>query len=169
MRDRGSSEDNTWLTAITGKPGFSSGKHYWEVSLFAPKIEPKQSWWLGVAHQDSIPLVPTSSPVGPNFWFLSSSNETPNQLHLITKDSEASVPVSSRPQSVGVFLDYEAGKLTFYDVEKQTFIGSLTAKFKGEMFPLFNPGAGDKSPMTILERTVKKVTPETPLIQEAEC
>lgn len=161
-------KETTWLTAITGKPGFSSGIHYWEVSLFAPNTEPKQSWWLGVTQQVSLPLEPAPPTAGTDCWFLSSSSQTPEQLHFIMEDTKVSVPVSSKPGTVGVYLDYGAGELTFYDVEKEAVIGSLTTKFKGEVFPLFNPGTGDKSPMKILQREDKEETPDTPLEQETE-
>ncbi|KAM6960329.1 butyrophilin subfamily 2 member A2-like [Tautogolabrus adspersus] len=36
----------TCHTAITGTPGFSSGKHYWEVSIGNDKIGLKESWWV---------------------------------------------------------------------------------------------------------------------------
>lgn len=153
LRDNSSVAVTSWLTAITGKPGFSSGKHYWEVSLCSPNTEPKQSWWLGVTQ---VSLVIPQEQIPPNAgkecWFLSSSSETPGQLHLIMEDTRVSVSVSSKPSTVGVHLDYDAGELSFYDVENEAFIGSLTAKFTGEVFPLFNPGAGDKSPMKILQK-----------------
>lgn len=167
LRDKGSMTETTWLTAITGKPGFSSGKHYWEVSLFSPNIEPKQSWWLGVTQQVSLPLKPTPPTAGKDCWFLSSSSQNPEQLLFTMEDTQVSVCVSSKPGTVGVYLDYDAGILTFYDVEKEAFIGSLTAQFRGEVFPLFNPGTGDKSPMRILQR-VKEETSESPLEQETE-
>lgn len=43
----------------------------------------------------------------------------------------------------------------FFDVEKKTEIASMKIKFTGEVFPLFNPGIKDISPMMILHKAVK--------------
>ncbi|KAF6715942.1 Butyrophilin subfamily 2 member A1 [Oryzias melastigma] len=143
----------TCITAIKGTPGFSHGKHYWEVSLKNENIPVKLSWWIGVTSSPEISQKVDFSPNTLNgFWFLSSSPEDEGHLQFSTVP-QVCVPVHSRPQTVGVYLDYEKGELSFYDVDRKSFIGSLTAEFKGQVFPLFNPGKGDMSPMGILERT----------------
>uniref|UniRef100_A0A3B3DBC0 Uncharacterized LOC112155627 n=1 Tax=Oryzias melastigma TaxID=30732 RepID=A0A3B3DBC0_ORYME len=143
----------TCITAIKGTPGFSHGKHYWEVSLKNPNIDVKLSWWIGVTSSPEIPQKVDFSPNTLNgFWFLSSSPEDEGHLQFSTVP-QVCVPVHSRPQTVGVYLDYEKGELSFYDVDRKSFIGSLTAEFKGKVFPLFNPGKGDESTMRILQRT----------------
>ncbi|XP_014871517.1 butyrophilin subfamily 2 member A2-like, partial [Poecilia latipinna] len=38
----------TCLTAVRGSPGFSSGRHYWEVCLQNSSAALKKSWWIGV-------------------------------------------------------------------------------------------------------------------------
>uniref|UniRef100_A0A3B3BSF7 Butyrophilin subfamily 1 member A1-like n=1 Tax=Oryzias melastigma TaxID=30732 RepID=A0A3B3BSF7_ORYME len=143
----------TCITAIKGTPGFSHGKHYWEVSLKSPNIPVKLSWWIGVTSSPEIPQKVDFSPNASNgFWFLSSSPEDEGHLQFSTVP-QVCVPVHSRPQTVGVYLDYEKGELSFYDVYRKSFIGSLMAEFKGEVFPLFNPGKGDIALMRILQRT----------------
>ncbi|XP_036072821.1 butyrophilin-like protein 3 [Oryzias melastigma] len=143
----------TCITAIKGTPGFSHGKYYWEVSLKKPNVPVKLSWWIGVTSSPEIPQKVDFSPNASNgFWFLSSSPEDEGHLQFSTVP-QVCVPVHSRPQTVGVYLDYEKGELSFYDVDRKSFIGSLTAEFEGQVFPLFNPGKGDKSPMMILQRT----------------
>ncbi|TKS92825.1 E3 ubiquitin-protein ligase TRIM39 [Collichthys lucidus] len=142
----------TCLTAIKGTPGFTSGQHYWEVSLVNKATGLKQSWWLGATSASVIPqdkdFIPTPSN---GYWFLSSRadhfqfNTEPNVV----------LPVYSRPETVGVYLNYDSGELSFYDVQKQSLIGSLTTTFTGEVFPLFNPGKNDKTPMEILHKPVQ--------------
>lgn len=138
----------TCLTAIKGKPGFSSGQHYWEVSLVKNIIEPKKSWWLGVTSQTKIPVdkdfIPTTSE---GFWFLSSS---PDKADILQFNGEPKVSLQSRPQTVGIFLNYDSGELSFYNVEGESLIFSIRGEFKGEVFPFFNPGKGDTAPMEIL-------------------
>ncbi|KAI4808762.1 hypothetical protein KUCAC02_000808 [Chaenocephalus aceratus] len=141
----------TFLTAITGTPSLSSGRHYWEVSLGNSKTELKKFWWVGVTtasiRADSH-LTPSSSN---GFWFLSSS---PTSLQLSTESSVALLPLPG-PQTLGVFLDFDRGELSFYNVEKQSLICSLTAAFTVPLFPLFNPGKGDTAPMELLQRKVE--------------
>ena len=143
----------TCLTAITGTPPLSSGRHYWEVSLGNSMVGVglKQSWWVGVTSKASIPadshLTPSSSD---GFWFLSSSSTS---LQLST-ESSVLLP-SPGPQILGVFLDIERGELSFYNVEEKSLICSLTAAFTGPLFPLFNPGKGDAAPMELLQRVVE--------------
>uniref|UniRef100_A0A672FZB6 Ig-like domain-containing protein n=1 Tax=Salarias fasciatus TaxID=181472 RepID=A0A672FZB6_SALFA len=144
----------TCVTAVKGTPGFSSGQHYWEVSLKHPNLpDPKRSWWLGVTSASEIPHEADFSPNTSNgFWFLSSSRDVENKLQIST-EPQFSLPVHDRPCTVGVYLNRDSGELSFYNVEKKCLIGSLTAAFTGEVFPLFNPGKGDPSVMEILHRT----------------
>lgn len=150
----------TCITAIKGTSGFSSGKHYWEVSMrINEKLGIKQSWWVGVTSAAEIPN--NSSTSFPNtsngFWFLSSSPKRADSFQFSTQP-EILIPLHSRPVTVGVYLDRDSGELSFYNVEEKTLIGSFTATFKGEIFPLFNPGKRDTSPMEILHREVQSQT-----------
>ncbi|XP_041821058.1 butyrophilin-like protein 3 isoform X2 [Chelmon rostratus] len=146
----------TCLTAIKGTPGFSSGQHYWEVSMGNIQIGLKQSWWAGVTSAAVIPPKSDLTPTASNgFWFLSSSSDRADRFQFST-EPRVSLPVRSRPQTVGVHLNYDSGELSFYDVEDKSLIGSLTATFTGEVFPFFNPGKGDKAPMGILQHRTEQ-------------
>ncbi|XP_075968518.1 butyrophilin subfamily 1 member A1-like isoform X3 [Anarhichas minor] len=146
----------TCITAIKGTPGFSSGQHYWEVSLGRTdaNVGLKKSWWVGVTSATVISEKLDVSPTTSNgFWFLS-SNPDPDKTGSFQFSTEPNVllPVYSRPGTVGVFLNYDSGELSFHDVEEKRLIGSLTATFTGVIFPFFNPGKGDKATMEILQR-----------------
>lgn len=142
----------TCLTALKGTPGFSCGQHYWEVSLEKANVGLKKSWWIGVTSVTEIPQDPNFSPNASNgFWFLSSSANVEHALQLSTNPTVL-LPAHSSPRTVGVYLDFDKQELSFYDVENERLIGSLTTSFSGQVFPFFNPGKGDISPMEILQR-----------------
>lgn len=141
------------LTALSGRPGFSSGQHYWEVSLAKDRVGVKTSWWLGVTGEAYVPQNEGFSPTASKgYWFLSSSSENPGFLELSTEPA-ALLPVTRRPQTVGVYLDCERGEVTFYNVDNSSVIGGLKDDFKGEVFPFFNPGLYDLAPMEILSNS----------------
>lgn len=145
----------TCLTSIRGTHGFSSGKHYWEVSLSHTAIGVKESWWVGITNLRDNYQNPDVLPTASNgFWFLSLDKEG----FKLSTEPVVSLPVHSRPETLGVFLNQDDGKLSFYDVEDKKLIASLAAEFKGEIFPFFNPGKGDKAPMRILQKTEKGQT-----------
>uniref|UniRef100_A0A8C9XV69 Ig-like domain-containing protein n=1 Tax=Sander lucioperca TaxID=283035 RepID=A0A8C9XV69_SANLU len=106
--------------------------------------------------------------VSPNtsngFWFLSSSPDRSDSFQFST-EPKVLLPVRSRPQTVGVYLNYDGGELSFYNVVDKSLIGSLNTTFTGEVFPIFNPGKGDKAAMEILQRTEDRFVDLSP--QEA--
>ncbi|KAM4537283.1 butyrophilin subfamily 3 member A2-like [Odontesthes bonariensis] len=137
------------LTAIKGTTGFSEGQHYWEVSLGKEGAGLKKSWWIGVTSvTENLQKNRLSPNTSNHFWFLSSSEDT---LQFST-EPPVSLPVQSRPKTVGVLLDCAKGNLSFYDVEKNRLIGSFITSFKEKVFPFFNPGKGDAAPMEILHK-----------------
>lgn len=141
----------TCLTAITGSLPLSSGRHYWEVSLGNSTVGLKKSWWVGVTSTASIPADSHPTPsFSDGYWFLSSSSTS---LQLSTEPSVLLPPPG--PQTLGVFLDFDRGELSFYNVEEKSLICSLTAAFTGPLYPLFNPGKGDAAPMVLLQEVVE--------------
>lgn len=138
------------ITAITGTNSFSTGQHYWEVSMGDANTGLKRSWWLGITSVFNIPVnadfCPTESK---GYWFLSSCSESPDFFQLST-EPPTFFQVISRPERVGVYLNCERGRVIFYDVDNNSIIGKLTADFQGEVFPFFNPGLFDTAPLSIL-------------------
>ncbi|XP_048059533.1 E3 ubiquitin-protein ligase TRIM39-like isoform X1 [Megalobrama amblycephala] len=122
---------------VLGKEGFSSGRFYFEV-----QVKGKTEWTLGVAiefinRKGQIALSPSNG-----FWtvWLRNGNE-----YLACDDPPVSLCLSMKPQRVGVFVDYEEGLVSFYDVESSSHIYSFTGQsFTGKLNPIFSPCFNNK-------------------------
>ncbi|KAM6941625.1 uncharacterized protein PEZ65_003627 [Lycodopsis pacificus] len=125
---------------VLAKQSFSSGRFYFEV-----QVEGKTWWSLGVARESInrkgiIPLTPQDG-----YWTIRLINE--NQYFALN-DPAVRLSLKSRPQKVGVFVDYEEGLVSFYDVDAAALIYSFTGCcFTDKLYPYFGPcnNAGDKN------------------------
>ncbi|KAG8014514.1 E3 ubiquitin-protein ligase TRIM21 [Nibea albiflora] len=121
---------------VLGKQSFSSGRFYFEA-----QVKGKTEWDLGVAtesinRKENIPLSP-----GDGYWtiWLRRRNK-----YKALDDPPVRLSLKSRPQKVGVFVDYEEGVVSFYDVEAPALIYCYTdCSFTEKMYPYFNPGMYD--------------------------
>ncbi|XP_067117687.1 butyrophilin subfamily 1 member A1-like isoform X2 [Osmerus mordax] len=135
-------------TFILGEPGFSSGCAYWEVWFGANETDLKESWWVGLASETvkqqghDVPFTPSAG-----FWFLSSEKGKGIKVHA---ETSTICFVTQRPEILGVYLDYDKGEVSFYDVKDQKLIATLATKFTEKVFPLFNPGKDDVAPLRII-------------------
>lgn len=123
---------NMFIThlAVLGHNGFMSRKFYFEVF-----VGQKTEWSLGVAsgsieRRAAIPQSPDNGLWA--IWFKKDRFETfccPG----VTVHSDTL-------ERVGVFVDYDEGEVSFYDVEKAQLIFSFTeCSFFEKLYPYFNP------------------------------
>ncbi|KAM9328703.1 E3 ubiquitin-protein ligase TRIM21-like isoform 2-T3 [Pholidichthys leucotaenia] len=120
-------------TCVLGKQSFSSGRFFFEV-----QVEGKTDWTLGVAREsinrkEVLNLKPQNG-----LWTVWLRNR-----HQYKALANPQVPLSlqSGPQKVGVFVDYEEGLVSFYDVDAPALIYSFTGcSFNEKLHPFFNPG-----------------------------
>ncbi|XP_050961919.1 E3 ubiquitin-protein ligase TRIM39-like [Labeo rohita] len=132
---------------VLGKEGFSSGRFYFEV-----QVKNKTEWDLGVAGESvirkgSITLSPQNG-----YWTIWLRNE--NEYEAL-ENSPALLSLRVKPQKVGVFVDYEEGLVSFYDVESWSLIYSFTGQtFNGKLYPYFCPALNNdgtnSTPLIIL-------------------
>ncbi|XP_076005261.1 E3 ubiquitin-protein ligase TRIM21-like [Genypterus blacodes] len=121
---------------VMATEGFSSGKFYYET-----RVKDKTQWDLGVAKESinrkgDIRLSPRSG-----YWtiWLRNGNE-------FTANTSPSIilPLREKPEKVGVFVDYEEGQVSFYDVEARAHIYSFTGfTFTEKLFPFFSPSGNE--------------------------
>ncbi|XP_058401416.1 tripartite motif-containing protein 64-like [Diceros bicornis minor] len=114
--------------AVWGAQAFTSGKHYWEVD-----VTHSSSWILGVC-KDS--LTGDTDVVDAEEAFLLFSLKTNNRYGLST-NSPLLIQYVKRPLGrIGVFLDYDSGTVSFYDVCKGSLIYSFPpASFSSPLKP----------------------------------
>nr|XP_033491353.1 E3 ubiquitin-protein ligase TRIM21-like [Epinephelus lanceolatus] len=121
---------------VLAKQSFSSGRFYYEV-----QVKGKTEWNLGVARESinrkgRIPANPQNG-----FWLLSLRNENEYYAHA---DPSVRLSLKSQPEKVGVFVDYEEGLVSFYDVDAAALIYSFTGcSFTEKLYPFFSPCVND--------------------------
>ncbi|KAL7880829.1 hypothetical protein SRHO_G00030830 [Serrasalmus rhombeus] len=122
---------------VLGKEGFSSGRFYYEV-----QVRGKTEWTLGMTRESINRKGKITLSTEDGYWTVFLRNETEYKA----LDSPR-VPLSLKqaPQKVGVFVDYEEGLVSFYDVESRSHIYSFTGQtFSEKLYPLFSPGLSKK-------------------------
>ncbi|XP_018549643.1 E3 ubiquitin-protein ligase TRIM21 [Lates calcarifer] len=121
---------------VLAKDGFSAGKFYYEV-----QVKDKTQWNLGLANQSinrkgDMRLSPMHG-----YWTIWLRNGHEFQANA---GPAVNLPVRERLQKVGVFVDYETGQVSFYDVDARAHIYSFTGcNFTERIFPFFSPSVND--------------------------
>ncbi|KAK3567826.1 hypothetical protein QTP86_027231 [Hemibagrus guttatus] len=121
---------------VLGKEGFTSGRFYYEV-----QVRGKTDWDLGVVRESINRKGKITYSHENGYWCVFLRNETEYEA----LDSPP-VPLSLKqaPQKVGVFVDYEEGLISFYDVDAKSHIYSFTGQtFTEKLYPFFCPYLSD--------------------------
>uniref|UniRef100_A0A8C6X2R8 B30.2/SPRY domain-containing protein n=1 Tax=Naja naja TaxID=35670 RepID=A0A8C6X2R8_NAJNA len=119
-------------TCLMGREQFTFGKHYWVVC-----VESKSSWTLGVCKETvSRQGIFTPSPAT-GFWtiWLRNGDEYAALTSPLTE-----LVVRAKPKLVGIFLDYDAGEVSFYNSNTGSHIFTFLDSFSETLRPYFYPG-----------------------------
>ncbi|KAI4904021.1 hypothetical protein NFI96_024342 [Prochilodus magdalenae] len=130
---------------VLGKEGFSSGRFYYEVQVR------KTEWDLGVVRESSNRKGAITLSPKDGYWTVWLRNET--EYEALDSPS-VTLSLKQAPQKVGVFVDYEEGLVSFYDVEARSHIYSFTGQsFTEKLYPYFSPcsnaGGRNSAPLII--------------------
>lgn len=121
---------------VLGKEGFSSGKFYFETV-----VREKTRWTVGVA-KESIQrkgIIPLSPENGHWTIWLKNGDE-----YAALVGSPLKLSLDSKPQKVGVFVDYDEGLVSFYNVDTADLLYSFAGcSFTERIYPFFSPGLND--------------------------
>ncbi|XP_004284064.1 E3 ubiquitin-protein ligase TRIM58 [Orcinus orca] len=119
---------DTW-PCILGLQNFSSGRHYWEVM-----VGERAEWGLGVC-QDTVSRKGETTPSPENgvwaMWLLKGSE------YMVLASPSVPLLHLERPRCIGIFLDYEAGEISFYNITHGSYIYTFNHLFSGFLRPYF--------------------------------
>ncbi len=116
---------------VLGKEGFSSGCFYFEVQVKGQTV-----WYVEVARESADRRWIYLSPEN-GYWIVRRINGT-----YLARDSSAySLSLRVDPQTVGVFVDYEKGLVSFNDVKSSSHIYTYTNQsFNEKLYPFVSLG-----------------------------
>uniref|UniRef100_A0A8P4GBU7 B30.2/SPRY domain-containing protein n=1 Tax=Dicentrarchus labrax TaxID=13489 RepID=A0A8P4GBU7_DICLA len=124
---------------VLAKQSFSSGRFYYEV-----QVKWKTEWVLGVARESINRKGDITANPKNGYWTIWLSNISKNTYYAAA-DPSVSLSLQSQPEKVGVFVDYEEGLVSFYDVDAAALIYSFTGcSFTEKLYPLFSPCTNNK-------------------------
>ncbi|XP_070273338.1 tripartite motif-containing protein 60-like [Myotis yumanensis] len=119
----------TSYPAVLSSEGFDAGRHFWVVNIGGTG-----EWSLGVC-KDSFPRnTLSSSPPSNGCW-----------THTFG-------PASIGQGKIGVFLDYELGEVSFYNLNNCSYLHGITATFTGKLMPYFSVASSSESLTTSIIR-----------------
>ncbi|XP_006885588.1 PREDICTED: E3 ubiquitin-protein ligase TRIM68 [Elephantulus edwardii] len=132
---------------VLGSQYISSGQHYWEV-----EVGNRSEWGLGLCKEDvdRKEVVYLSPHYG--FWVIRLRK---GDEYRAGTDEYPLLSISVPPRRVGVFLDYEAHDISFYNVtDNGSHIFTFPHNpFPGRLLPYFSPcysiGISNTAPLTI--------------------
>uniref|UniRef100_A0A2K6NHW0 RING-type E3 ubiquitin transferase n=1 Tax=Rhinopithecus roxellana TaxID=61622 RepID=A0A2K6NHW0_RHIRO len=117
--------------AVWGAQAFISGRHYWEVD-----VTHSSTWILGVCRDSR--TADTSIVIDSDETFLLIFSKRSNHYSLSTNSPPLTQHVQRPLGRVGVFLDYDNGSVSFFDVSKGSLIyGFPLASFSSPLRPFF--------------------------------
>ncbi|XP_044839058.1 E3 ubiquitin-protein ligase TRIM39-like [Mauremys mutica] len=117
--------------SVLGTEGFAGGRCYWEV-----EVGDKTGWDLGVCRESVSRKGQVRLSPGNGYWAVVLRDGG----YEACTSPPTPLPVSVRPSRVGIFLDYEAGEVSFYNVTDRSHLFIFTGTFSGTLHPYFSPG-----------------------------
>ncbi|KAM9501657.1 E3 ubiquitin-protein ligase TRIM39-like [Clarias gariepinus] len=117
---------------VLGNEGVFSGKCYYEV-----QVEEKTDWILGVVRESSNRKGLIKPCPENGYWCVWKRSD---DKYSAWDSTRVFLSMKSAPKKVGVFVDFEEGLISFYDVISKSHIYSFTGQsFNENLYPIFSP------------------------------
>ncbi|KAJ1134777.1 hypothetical protein NDU88_001224 [Pleurodeles waltl] len=125
-------ERYNYSMCILGKEKLTSGRHYWEV-----EVGDKSGWSMGVYDECANRKgMLTVKPEG-GYWLVQLKDDV---YEALTEPTILLNPLVA-PKALGLFLDYEAGRLSVYNLQDRSLLCTFPkASFPPVLRPIFNAG-----------------------------
>ncbi|XP_076002697.1 E3 ubiquitin-protein ligase TRIM39-like [Genypterus blacodes] len=121
---------------VLGKQSFSYRIFYFEV-----QVKGKTAWDLGVTRETSKRKGDISMRPQHGYWTVMLRN---GNKFSARDDPRVPLSLKSKPEKVGVFVDFNKGLVSFYDVDAAALIYSFTGCFfTHKLLPFFYPSLND--------------------------
>uniref|UniRef100_H0WWE8 Butyrophilin like 8 n=1 Tax=Otolemur garnettii TaxID=30611 RepID=H0WWE8_OTOGA len=121
------SEKRFTRMCVVASQGFQAGKHYWEVG-----VRHNKRWHLGVC-RDDVDRTRNNVILSPDngYWVLGLEMD----WHFTLNPHRINLSLRNTLLQVGVFLDYEGGTISFFNINDQSPIYTMTHRFEGLLRP----------------------------------
>ncbi|XP_029932462.1 E3 ubiquitin-protein ligase TRIM58-like [Myripristis murdjan] len=145
-----SSQRFTGWSCVLGDRVITAGRHYWEVD-----VSHSGRWRLGVTsvsarRKQKVPMSPSTG-----YWILWQDS----RLWACTEDP-TELPGVAAPRLVGVYVDFDEGQVSFYNVDSRAHIYTFSHTFRHSLLPVFGCMDGD----TVLKIIPAEVSVSAPLV-----
>ncbi|KAM7141601.1 tripartite motif-containing protein 60-like [Molossus nigricans] len=118
----------TRYPAVLSSEGFAAGRHFWQVGIGG-----LGAWSLGVC-KESFSRNGLMSPTPRNGCW---------QIELLT--STFGTQELENTRHIGIFLDYELGEVSFYDLKNRSHLYTFSDSFAEKLMPYFSSAPSSKS------------------------
>lgn len=152
----------SWALLVVGKEGFVVGRQYWEV-----EVGEKLDWELGVLSQsvrDRVKREKAETLPEEGYWSLKRS-----QGDFFSSIENAKIEKTDcHYQVIGVFLDREEKKISFYDAEMMFLITTIPADFTEKFlyYPFLSPRNNTGEQKALAIHPIRVPVPLKPLRKE---
>ncbi|XP_043915153.1 butyrophilin subfamily 2 member A1-like [Protopterus annectens] len=125
-----------------GDEGFEKGKHYWQV-----QVGKRKQWLLGVISESGVTKDYLQPSQDEHLVGIGMKHGKLSAIH----SPDAEVSLNTNCETIGIYLDYEKGLVSFYNVGDHNKMGSFVKTFKEKIYPFFSPGLfdGDEQPLKV--------------------
>ncbi|GCC18920.1 hypothetical protein chiPu_0018122 [Chiloscyllium punctatum] len=129
--------------SVIASTGLTSGTHYWEVN-----VSEGSDWFLGVAAASVNRKVCVATKPENGYWTIARGCGV---NYFAYGKERIIISPDINLETVGVHLDYERGKLSFYDAEDMSHIYTFSDTFTEELYPYFSINCNEQSVAPTLE------------------